>query len=269
MKVIQVKFASWDKVYNFSYTDQVLIVGDQVVVKTELGTDLGSVTSFKEIDQGGLTEEELSRQILRKAMADDLASLPDEKKKRSDLEFCKKMIDKYNLPMKLVDLHYSFDNSRLTFAFIADGRIDFREPVKDLTRHFNRNIRLQQIGIRDEAKFAGGYGRCGRPLCCGQFLGQLASITSEMAEVQQCAHRGSERISGICGRLLCCLAFEAEGYRKLQENLPPLESQVTIEGKRGRVVAHHVLKQTVDVELVGTNGEAGTIIEVEASKIKK
>ncbi|MEI6597356.1 MAG: regulatory iron-sulfur-containing complex subunit RicT, partial [bacterium] len=160
-------------------------------------------------------------------------------------------------------------DARITFPFIADSRIDFRELVKDLTKHFSRSIRLQQIGIRDEARFCGDFGHCGRSLCCSRFLGDLNSITSEMAELQQCVHRGSERISGICGRLMCCLSYEEDGYKKLAENLPPLDSQVKVEGRKGRVLARYILKQTVKVLLEEGNGEAGGVVEVEVAKVKK
>ena len=274
MRVAQVQFASWDKKYNFDLADTDVKVGDQVIVKTELGVDLGKVAGFAEVsdmEEKKGTEEETAeiKKILRKATAADLEKLPNEKKKKKDFVYCRKLIDKLELPMKLVDVHYSFDGARITFPFIADSRVDFRELVKDLTKHFNANIRLQQIGIRDEARFCGDFGHCGRPLCCGRFLGELNSITSEMAELQQCVHRGSERISGICGRLMCCLSYEEEGYKKMAEKLPSLESEVKVEGKRGRVIAHHILKQTVSVLLAGGKGEASGVIEVEAGKVKK
>jgi len=274
MKVVEVQFNPWDKIYYFDQDKFILLVGDRVIVKTDVGVELGKVVGFKDLVIKTVTKDDASSQggeikpILRKATAEDSEKIPNEKQKKKDLEFCKKMIVKHGLVMKLVDVHYAFDGSKVTFAFIADGRVDFRELVKDLTRHFNRTIRLQQIGIRDEAKISGDYGHCGRPLCCGRFLNELSSITSEMAELQQCVHRGSERISGICGRLMCCLAYEQGGYEKLTEKLPALEDEVRVEGKIGRVVAQHVLKQTVEVEIRGSNGEENTIIEVEAGKIK-
>lgn len=272
MRVVQIQFTSWDKIYNFDPADSVLLVGDYVIVKTELGTEIGKVIGFKDLavpDKENKKEENQEREIkpiLRKATTTDLEKAPDEKQKKEALVFCKKMVDKHKLPMKLVNVHYSFDGSRITFAFIADGRIDFRELVKDLTRHFSRTIRLQQIGIRDEAKLCGDYGHCGRPLCCGRFLKELSSITSEMAELQQVAHRGSERISGICGRLMCCLNYEENGYEELVKKLPKLGSQVNVQGKKGMVVGHHILKQSVDVEFPGENGEASTVTEVSLKK---
>jgi len=280
MKVVQIQFNPWDKVYNFDPADSVLAVGDYVVVKTELGIEIGKVVGFKDVrspsdedrqieSTGQETGKEVEiKPILRKATTTDLEKIPDEKHKKEALAYCKKMIEKHKLPMKLVDVHYSFDGSRVTFAFIADGRIDFRELVKDLTRHFNRTIRLQQIGIRDEARLAGDYGHCGRPLCCGRFLKDLAPITSEMAELQQIAHRGSERISGICGRLMCCLAYEESGYEELAKKLPAIGTKVDVDGKKGIVVGHHVLKQSVDVEFPGENGEDSTVVEVDLNRKK-
>lgn len=280
MKVVQVQFAPWDKRYNFTPADLIINIGDQVIVKTELGRELGKVVGFQDLpDTDKNVKEPASepgaepgneiKKIIRKAAPADFEKLPDARQKKRDFEYCKKIIDKLQLPMKLVDVYYSYDGSRVTFPFIADSRVDFRELVKDLTKRFGRSIRLQQIGIRDEARFCGDFGHCGRPLCCGQFLGELNSITSEMAELQQCVHRGSERISGVCGRLMCCLAYEADGYKKLAEKLPPIDSQVKVEGRKGRVLARYILKQTVKVLLDEGNGEAGGVVEVEASKIKK
>ncbi|MFH1582717.1 MAG: regulatory iron-sulfur-containing complex subunit RicT, partial [Candidatus Falkowbacteria bacterium] len=273
MKVIQVQFSPWDKRYNFDPADLTINVGDQVIVKTELGLELGKVVGFQDVPDAKIkSKAEIEdgkpaieiKKIIRKVEPVDLKKTPNDKQKKNDFTYCKKIIDKYQLPMKLVDVHYSFDDVRITFPFIADSRIDFRELVKDLTKHFSRSIRLQQIGIRDEARFCGDFGHCGRSLCCSRFLGDLNSITSEMAELQQCVHRGSERISGICGRLMCCLAYEEDGYKKLAENLPPIDSQVKVEGRKGRVLARYILKQTVKVLLDEGNGEAGGVVEVEA-----
>ena len=291
MKIAQVQFAPWDKAYNFFPNNLELTKGDKVIVKTELGTELGEVAGFLEVDEeeyekrggpagtgtersegapdgntGGSGEGRGAKglkPILRKAGPSDLERIPSAADKKQALEYCRMTKEKYGLPMKFIDAHYSYDGSRITFAFIADGRIDFRELVKDLTRHFGRTIRLHQIGIRDEAKFAGDVGHCGRQLCCRKFLSELSSITSEMAELQQCSHRGSERISGLCGRLMCCLAYEEAGYECLIKNLPALGTKMKVEGKRGTVVGYHVLKQTVNVEIEAENGERGAIVEMD------
>jgi cell fate regulator YaaT (PSP1 superfamily) len=209
--------------------------------------------------------------ILRKASLHDINKTISLQDKKDALEFAKKMKEKHNLPMKFIDVHYSFDGSRMTFAFIADGRVDFRELVKDLTRNFNKTIRLQQIGIRDEAKIMGDIGHCGQKLCCRGHLRNLDSITSDMAEVQECAHRGSDRISGICGRLMCCLAYEHCGYQELSKKLPAVGTKVNVDGKRGVVVGRHLLKQSVDVEFkdkeAGGNGRV--VVEVDINRKKK
>jgi cell fate regulator YaaT (PSP1 superfamily) len=288
MKVVQIQFTPWDKIYNFDPGDSFLLIGDYVVVKTELGVEIGKVIGFKDLpacpagkpagrqadreesSAGEESEIKEIKPILRKATTVDMEKMPDEKQKMKTIEDCRKIIVKYNLSMKLVDAHHSFDGSRITFAFIADGRVDFRELVKDLTRHFSRTIRLQQIGIRDEAKLMGDFGHCGCSLCCKRFLPGLSSITSEMAEIQQIAHRGSERLSGICGRLMCCLAYEQNGYKCSAEKLPPIGAKVNVDGKRGIVVGHHILKQSVDVEFAPENGSDGrTVVEVDLNRKKK
>lgn len=275
MKTVQIQFTPWDKIYNFDPADSVLLIGDFVVVKTDLGTEIGKIVGFKDIACESANEDEDGKikPILRKATLTDLEKVFNKKQKKEAMAYCKKMAEKFELPMKLVDAHFSFDGSRITFVFIADGRIDFRELVKDLTRHFNRTIRLQQIGIRDEAKLIGDYGHCGCQLCCKRFLSELSSITSEMADLQQVAHRGSERLSGICGRLMCCLAYEQEGYKCMTEKMPPLGTKVNVDGKRGVVVCRHLLKNSVDVEFAVGEGEkeAGgrTVVEVALDRKKK
>jgi len=170
--------------------------------------------------------------------------------------------------MKLVDVHFSFDEKRVTFAFIAQGRVDFRELVKDLTRYYQKSIRLQQLGIRDEMKMCGDIGPCGRKLCCQGFVRDLGNITSEMAEEQQVAHRGSERLSGCCGRLRCCLSFEKNNYSELAKNLPELGAQVKTETGPGTVVGWHTLKQTVDVRVFDRKENSEMVIELPLDKIK-
>ena len=265
MKVTQIQFNPWDRVYDFDSGDLALLMGDFVIVKTEMGTEIGKIVGFKNLSDEEIKERKEIKPIIRKATPIDLEKVPNGKQKKKDLDFCKKLAIKHELPMKLVDIHYSFDGARITFAFIADGRVDFRELVKDLTRHFNKTIRLQQIGIRDEAKLMGDFGHCGRPLCCGRFLSEMESITSEMAEAQQCVHRGSERISGVCGRLMCCLAFENEGYEAMCKKLPAVGSKISYQDKKGKVISQHILKQSVSVEMDERDGNGGgrVIVEVD------
>lgn len=268
MHVVQIQFNQWDKPYAFDMTDFDLVTGDQVIVKTELGLEIGEVVGFQNLSQEQIDQNGGLKPILRKAVAADMEKRVKSEERKKAIDICKKIIDKLSLPMKLVDVSFSFDGARLTFAFISDGRVDFRDLVKELTRNFSRTIRLQQIGIRDEAKIMGDCGHCGMPLCCGRFLKELSSVTSEMAELQQVAHRGSERISGVCGRLMCCLGYEERSYETLSKNLPPIDSIVKYEGKKGRVAGWHVLRQTIDFEY-SDNGDGKGRIEVEISKITK
>lgn len=291
MKVAEVQFARWDKIYYFSLNNLDPKVGEMVIVDTELGLELGEVVGFadvnesdfisakeekkkneekkeKETDDNKEEEKKVLKPIVRKATKEDLGKMPNKKERREALSYCKKMITKRELEMKLIDVNFSFSNNRITFAFIADGRVDFRELVKDLTSHFNKLIRLTQIGVRDEAKFMGDFGHCGRQLCCRKFIKDFTSVTSEMTEVQQVTHRGSERLSGICGRLMCCLAYEHEGYKKLAEKMPDIGQKVNVDGKKGTVVDCHVLKQTVNVEFDDSK-EGKVVIEVDLNRHKK
>ncbi len=290
MNVAEIQFAKWDKVYYFSTNDLDLEMGDMVVVDTEAGEEMGILIGFVEADESifilknegapkekseDVPEEEKDLQkkkalkpIIRKASIKDLEKMPNEKEKKKTMDYCVKMIKKRKLEMKLVDVNFSFSGNRITFAFIADGRIDFRELVKDLTSHFNKLIRLTQIGVRDEAKFMGDFGHCGRPLCCKKFIKDFTSISSEMTEVQQVTHRGSERLSGVCGRLMCCLAYEQEGYKKLAEKMPDIGKKVNVDGKKGIVVGCHVLKQSVDVEFQDKK-EGKVIVEINLNRNKK
>lgn len=260
---IQINF--WDQIYECLVNDLKIEIGDQVVVRSEWGTDIGRVISIGDVSSDQADKKELVS-LTRRATTEDLEAVSEIKKQiPAALEHCKKVVDHHNLPMKVIDAHFSFDGSRLVFPFIADGRIDFRQLVKDLTHHFQKSIRLQQIGIRDEAKISGDFGSCGRNLCCKTHLKDLTSITSDLADLQQVAHRGSERLSGMCGRLRCCLAFEEETYRELAKNLPEIGTAVKTSQGRGKVISRHILKNAVSVEL---EGEDKNIIEVTINKKK-
>jgi len=268
MKYAQVQFSPWDKAYDFSLGGQEIAAGDVVIVSTELGLELGKVTLLGETQ--AVEGESALKPIIRKASYEDLERLPSPEQKAESLEYCRETIKRHGLSMKLVDAHFSFEGNRINFAFIADGRIDFRELVKDLAAHFGCNIRLTQIGTRDEARVSGDCGPCGRVLCCRGFINDFSSVTSEMAEAQQVVHRGSERISGMCGRLMCCLAFEYEGYKEMAGKLPPIGTRVKVDGARGVVSGHHILKQTVDVRLDSEKeGERGSVIEVDINRREK
>ncbi len=259
----QVQFTSWGKIYSFSVGELKLATGDEVIVATGLGLELGKILDIVEEQATSVNQSP----IVRKVSAKDRTQIPGNTQKRETLNFCQELIIKHQLPMKLIDVYTSWESGRLDFAFTADQRIDFRDLVKDLSGHFNVAIRLTQIGTRDEAKILGDCGSCGRTLCCQGCLREFCSITSEMAEVQQVVNRGSDRISGMCGRLKCCLSFEYQDYKVLVGELPPCGTKVNVDGLRGVVIQQHVLKQTVDVRVLSKKSdERPTIIEVDINR---
>lgn len=280
MRAVQVKITAWEKPELHDPAGFKIGLGDKIVIKTDIAMDMGEAVGFVDVeektkevkkDQEAADEnvEPAIKQVIRKATLADIEKTPSLSEKKEALNFCKEIKNKHGLAMKFIDAHFSFDGSRIIFAFIADGRVDFREMVKDLTRHFGRTIRLQQIGIRDEAKVMGDVGHCGNKLCCKTHLKELLSITSDMAELQQCSHRGSDRISGVCGRLFCCLAYEQEGYKELLKNLPEIGVKVNVDGKHGEIVGRNILKQTVNVKFKGENGESTMIQEIDINRNKK
>ena len=261
MRVVEVQFTPWGKSYDFDASRSELKIGDFVIVRTDLGTEMGKVISMKEREKKEESGKEI-KPILRKATVSDIEKAKEKEKQKDDvLKVCRGLAKKYSLPVKLIDVHFSFDGGRITFAFIADGRVDFRDLVKDLTRHFQKSIRLQQLGIRDEAKIFGEVGMCGRGLCCKKFLKSLGNITSDLAELQQVDHRGSDRLSGVCGRLICCLEYERNFYEEMAKKLPAIGSAVSTKHGKGKVVGRHALRQSVDVEL-----EEGTTVEITINK---
>lgn len=265
MLIARIKFAPWDKAYDFSVSDIDLSVGDWVVVETEIGQETGIIISIHEVaDNPDL------KPILRKAEYDDILNNCSPEKKAEALNICTEIASQQNLDMKLVDVYISSHANRYNFAFLADGRIDFRVLVKELAARLGASIRLTQIGSRDEAKITGDCGPCGRGLCCRGFMTDFISIGSEMAEAQQVVHRGSDRISGMCGRLMCCLSYEYEGYKDLAGELPAVGARVNVDGSRGVIVSQHILKQTVDVRLDSDReGERSVVIEVDINRRKK
>ncbi|MCF7820492.1 MAG: stage 0 sporulation protein [Candidatus Pacebacteria bacterium] len=267
-QVVLIKFVSWDKPYNFLPADLDLKLGDQVIVETDLGKEIGTVVGFSKLSD--LEDQENLSQVVRLTEPEDYNDIASKEDKLEAMAYCQEMIKRHELPMKLVDVHISCSKGRLNFAFIADGRVDFRDLVRDLTSHFRTNIRLTQIGTRDEAKMGGDFGPCGRGLCCKKFITEFSSITSDMAECQQIAHRGSDRLSGMCGRLMCCLSFEQDCYKELAKKMPALGSKVNVDGKKGVIIGHHILKQSVDVRFPAQEkGEQGMVVEVDLNRHKK
>lgn len=262
-KAVGVQINFWEQVANFAPSSDELKPGDKVIVKTEQGSEIGEV---KYVDHEVDIDSDKLPLILRKANDDDLEKQEHYEERREDaLVTCRQLITKHNLPMKLVGVYYSFDGSRMTFTFTAEARVDFRGLVRDLTRNFQKSIRLQQIGSRDEAKMTGAIGMCGQEVCCTRFLKDFASITTDMARVQQMTHRGSERISGVCGRLMCCLDYEAEQYREWLSKMPELGSVVKTKQGKGKVIDRNLPKQSVRVLL---DDKEQTQVEVSLDNIR-
>jgi len=250
MKKFYVKTSRWSNPFLIQ-APRALERGDVAVIETDSG--ISSAIIVKEISP---SEEKKAGKIseiakfVRKANLADLKNIREYRKKNQEaLKICRIEVKKTGLPMKIVDANYSFDGGGITFAFTSDGRVDFRDLVKNLSKKLQRSIRLHQIGARDESRQAGGYGICGRELCCVRFRNNLPSITSDMAKTQQIAHRGSERISGICGRLMCCLAFEEEQYRKMAEQFPKHGEKVVYKGKSALVKEVNLMSRKIGIEL--------------------
>jgi cell fate regulator YaaT (PSP1 superfamily) len=259
--VVGIRFKRAGRVYYFDPADVELAVNDYVVVKTSRGLELGQVVIAPEQVMDSELEEPL-KQVVRKAEAEDIEQARElEAKGAEALVECGKWIDKLKLPMKLLSAEYNLSGSRLTVFFSAAERVDFRELVKELANHFKVRVELRQVGPRDGAKLVGGFGRCGRPLCCGSFLDEFAPVSIRMAKEQDLP-LNPMKISGVCGRLMCCLGYEAEVYRAMRDKLPKKGQQVSTSKGMASVAAINPLKETVTVEL-----ESGASIELPISEI--
>ena len=253
--IIGVRFRNVGKVYYFSPRELDICVGDHVIVETARGVEYGFVVlGPKEVDDSKVIQP--LKEVIRIATPkDDAREESNRKKEKEAFEICQKKIRAHNLEMKLIDAEYTFDNNKMLFYFTADGRIDFRELVKDLASVFRTRIELRQIGVRDETKLLGGMAICGRPLCCHTFLSEFAPVSIKMAKEQGLSLNPTQ-ISGVCGRLMCCLKNEQEAYEELNHSLPSIGSQVkTIDGYTGEVQSTSVLKQLVKIVITKKNGE--------------
>ena len=265
VKVCGIRFKPVGKIYYFDPDEIVLSVGDGVIVETSRGTEYGKVViSEREIDESEFTIP--LKKIIRKATAEDEKQLEENKQKEKEARgICLEKIKANNLEMNLVDIEYTFDRSKILFYFTADGRVDFRQLVKDLATVFRTRIELRQIGVRDEAKMLGSIGICGRPLCCSQFLGDFEPVSIKMAK-EQSLSLNPTKISGSCGRLMCCLKYEQEAYEHLNKGLPTVGAIVQTPSGNGTVVSTCVLKELVRVKLE-KNAE-NVISEFKKSEIK-
>jgi cell fate regulator YaaT (PSP1 superfamily) len=255
--VIGVRFEPVAKVYYFDPTGfENLTVGEYVIVDTARGEEVGKVV----IAPREVSDQEIVgrlKGIQRQATALDLAQLATYRYKEQEaLERCSQKVKEFNLPMKVVRAEYNYDGSRLVFFFVSETRVDFRELVRDLAQSFKSHIELRQIGVRDEAKLIGGVGRCGLTLCCATWLTDFSPVSIKMAKQQDLPLSPME-ISGVCGRLLCCLAYENDAYTAAKARLPKQGEVIDTEHGRGKIVQVNVIKETVQVEL-----ESQVIVEV-------
>ena len=246
-KVIGVRFRTAGKIYYFDPTRFEIKKGDHVIVETARGVEYGTVVGgIREVDDSKVVQP--LKPVLRIATErDNEQEAANQGKEKEAFRICQEKIRKHGLDMKLIDAEYTFDNNKVLFYFTADGRIDFRELVKDLASVFKTRIELRQIGVRDETKILGGIGICGRRLCCHTHLSEFVPVSIKMAKEQNLSLNPT-KISGVCGRLMCCLKHEEETYEDLNRRLPNIGDYVTTDdGLKGEVSSVNVLRQQVKV----------------------
>ncbi len=267
VKVVGVRFRTAGKIYFFGAGKLDIKVRDKVIVETARGVEFGTVvTGIKDIDESELPGP--VKPVIRVATGEDIKKAEKNKEKeREAFNICLEKIRKHKLEMKLIEAEYTFDNNKVLFYFTADGRVDFRELVKDLAGVFRTRIELRQIGVRDETKIRGGIGICGRSLCCATYLSDFAPVSIKMAKEQNLSLNPT-KISGVCGRLMCCLQNEEKVYEELNKTLPSVGDHVdTPEGLKGEVQSVNILRKQVRVLVVLDNDEK-EIREYQSDELK-
>ncbi len=266
VEIIGVKFRESAKVYYFGANGKTAQVGQFVIVETARGLECAKVAIANKM----VEEEEIVqplKDIIRIATKNDLIKQEENfKKEEKAFEICTKKIENHGLEMKLTRVEYTFDNSKIIFFFTADGRVDFRELVKDLAAEFHSRIELRQIGVRDEAKMLGGVGICGQPFCCSRFLDEFQPVSIKMAKEQNLSPNPL-KISGSCGRLMCCLKYESDVYEELRKSLPSVGAKVKTASGEGEVVEVNVLTGDLKVKIDGEEGAAP--IKVNFTELKQ
>ena len=261
-EIVGVRFRKSGKIYHFEPAGIALKPGDNVVVETANGLGLGRAVVFTTTEAAGELAGPL-KPVVRIATAEDVERAGRLcGKEKEALAETNRLVSKLNLPMKLIMAEYNLDSSHLTIFFSAEGRVDFRDLVRELSHNLKVRVELRQVGPRDETKLLGGYGRCGREHCCAAFLDDFSPVSIKMAKVQDLP-LNPMKISGVCGRLLCCLGYECEQYRAIKEKMPRDGARVMTEAGPAVVVGLHTLEENVVVEY-----ETGVRLEVPASKIK-
>ncbi|MFH1441339.1 MAG: stage 0 sporulation family protein [Candidatus Omnitrophota bacterium] len=257
---ILVRLRDFGQLYFYNSSDLKVKESNYVIVEHDRGIDYGQII-FPKDAKGQRESKEALKKIIRVANDADIKQIEENRLKAKEaFNSCVKKIEEHKLEMKLVQAEYSFDRSKMVFYFTASGRVDFRNLVKDLAKIFKARIELRQIGVRDEARIFGGFGPCGRELCCAKFLKDFEPVTIKMAK-EEGLPLNPPKISGLCGRLMCCLSFEYETYKMLSKGLPREGERVHVQQGKGKVIGVNVFKRTASVEL-----EDGTIVEVKYNK---
>ena len=265
-KLIGVQFQKNGKLYYFDANGIDVKTGDYVIVDTARGHDLGEVAmSPRDLDEEAW-KNPLKKTIRIASEQDIQHGIDNREKEKEAFSICQKKIAEHKLEMKLVSVEYAFDNSKILFFFTANGRVDFRSLVKDLASIFKMRIELRQIGVRDEAKMLGGLGPCGRPICCGTFLDQFQPVSIKMAKEQNLSLNPT-KISGVCGRLMCCLKYEQEHYELTRKKMPKVGREVITPDGTGPVSDLNIVKETVFVRLM--NGDTSEIKEYPLEEITR
>ena len=255
-RIVCVRLRDTGQSFHYNAGELTVKEGDCVIVEHDRGMDYGQVTS-RHVTEVQAQSKQPVKKIVRLAKEQDLKQIEENRAKSKEaFSTCAKKIGDHKLSMKLVQAEYSFDRSKIVFYFTSGGRVDFRELVKDLAKIFKARIELRQIGVRDETKFFGGFGPCGRELCCSKFLTDFEPVTIKMAK-EEGLPLNPPKISGICGRLMCCLNYEYETYKMLSKGLPREGERITVKEGKGKVIGVNVFKRSATVEL-----ESGSIIEV-------
>ncbi len=261
VKVVGVAFRPAGKIYYFDPRDYELQEGDYVIVETSRGQEMGTVILPPHEVEAKRVPEDL-KPVLRPAQAWDLVTKDVWAHKEAEAQvICKEKIKEHGLKMKLVKCEYNYDGSQLIVYFTAEKRVDFRALVRDLAKTFHTRIEMRQIGDRDEAKMLSGYGRCGRELCCASWMRDFNPVSIKMAKLQNLPLNPSE-ITGVCGKLMCCLAYELPIYEEAKEKLPRVGSTIITAYGKGKVLRVNVLKETILVRLIREDGEEGDLVEL-------
>lgn len=265
-QIVGVRFKRVGKIYYFSPDDLDINKDDHVIVETARGVEFGTaVVGIREIPDNELIQP--LKKVLRIATQEDIDKYYENvQKEKEAFDICVEKVSKHKLQMKLVDVEYTFDNNKILFYFTAEGRVDFRELVKDLASIFRTRIELRQIGVRDEAKMTGSIGICGRMLCCNTFLGEFQPVSIKMAKEQGLSLNPS-KISGACGRLMCCLKYEHEAYEYLIDKMPSIGSEVSTPMGDGEIISVELIKEKVKVKFETKEGTSTETFDVDDIRV--